>query len=107
MDRLLTPNEQPNIPQDTFSIYDWKTALQIKSYINDVKKLQGSKTASLVAQEIFNELEEYFGLHESDDEGKDILVKLVVNEGVVMNYDNKSMNQLNIYKAIKSKWGIE
>lgn len=56
MDRLLTPNEQPNIPQDTFSIYDWKTALQIYSHINEVKKLQDAKTASLVAQEIFDEL---------------------------------------------------
>ena len=58
MDRLLTPNEQPNIPQDAFSIYDWKTALQIERHINEVKKLQDSKTAHLVAQDILDELEE-------------------------------------------------
>ena len=57
MDRLLTPNEQSKIPQDAFSIYDWKTALQIESYINDVKKLQDSKPLPL-AQEMIKELEE-------------------------------------------------
>lgn len=56
------------------------------------------------ATQIFKELEEYFGLHETDCNGKDVLVKLTVREDIVMNYDNKSMTQLNIYQAIKSRW---
>ena len=83
MDRLLTPNEQPNIPQDAFSIYDWKTALQIESYINDVKKLQDSKTASLVAQEIIKDYETAF------------------EPTVPMSITYEK------HHAIKSKWGIE
>ena len=94
MDRLLTPNEQPNIPQDTFSIYDWKTALQIESYINEVKKLQDSKTASLVAQEIFKDLNKYrFAEPQYIAEAGREPVIICLTE--------------NDIQAIKSKWGIE
>ena len=88
MDRLLTPNEQPNIPQDTFSIYDWKTALQIESHINEVKKLQDAKTASLVAQEISKELEEEC-------------------PHIPKVFEWKKRQCLICFEAIKSKWGIE
>jgi hypothetical protein len=99
MDRLLTQEEALEA-----SLQDKENGLDI---ITIYLKAQDAKTASLVAQEIFTELEEYFGLHETDCNGAEVLVKLVVNDDVVMNYGNKAMNQLNIYQAIKSKWGIE
>ena len=98
MDRLLTPNEQPNIPQDAFSIYDWKTALQIESYINEVKKLQDSKTASLVAQEIRQQI--HYS-HQAFTDKYDY-------EGLdpeVYKFVSGLFSQLE--QAIKSKWGIE
>ena len=92
MDRLLTPNEQPNIPQDAFSIYDWKTALQIESHINEVKKLQDAKTASLVAQEIISKFNTiyYYGtcVHPAIREDEEVYI--------IRKQD---------WEAIKSKWG--
>ena len=94
MDRLLTPNEQPNIPQDAFSIYDWKTALQIESHINEVKKLQDAKTASLVAQEIISKFNTiyYYGtcVHPAIREDEEVYI--------IRKQD---------WEAIKSRWGIE
>lgn len=107
MDRLLTDGEIKNAVYDTQEKGGVRWPKTVIPRDNKIAKAQDAKTAHLVATQIFKELEEQFGLYETDCNGEDVLVKLIISEDVVMNYNNKSMNQLNIYQAIKSKWGIE